>query len=163
MERCQRLFWSYFHKLSVQSIRVDSSKQSAHWAVMVFDRRRKLTNFHDSFSRIIFKVSPSFKIQFNEYNLFLCLTIQNSLGILEIATIFFTVRMYLRYPAWQRFFLRLKRNKGNPFPFQRWKKPQPSRVYLRRIWTIKVLTVSKVKKYAIHIFFVTGNYYRKIM
>ena len=48
-----------------------TDQSSAHWAVMIFDRRRKLTySVHDSFSRIIFKVSPSFKMQFNEYILF---------------------------------------------------------------------------------------------
>ena len=45
-----------FTKLRFKAF-VDRSKRCAY-------RRRKLTNFHDSFSRIIFKVSPSFKIQF---------------------------------------------------------------------------------------------------
>ena len=74
---------------------VEWSNQSAHGALMIFDHRRKLTNFHNSFSRIIFKLSPSFKMQFNEYNLFLCLTIQNSLGILEIATFFYSIQLNL--------------------------------------------------------------------
>ena len=120
MERCQWLFWLYFHKILVQSIHwqikaVHSLSSDDFW---VLTKTNKFPE--DSFSRIIFKVSPSFKIQFNEYNLFLCLTIQNSFRILEIATNF------LRYTY--------------------------------RIWTIKVLTVSKVKKDVCYPYFsITGN------
>ena len=40
-------------------------------------------------------------MQFNEYNLILCLTIQNSLGILDIATSFFTLRILCIYTGYE--------------------------------------------------------------
>ena len=110
---------------------------------MIFDRR-KLINFHESFSTIIIKGATLFKMQFNEYILLLCLTIQNCdrnpAYCMEIATMFF----YWTY---------------NIFA------PQDTNHYSITLDISVLLTVSKVKKIkvnAIH-FFVTLTVKRKII